>query len=97
MVYCYKNYVLVKLCHIMGIMMKKIEFTLNQVLKKLNVTPNKVATLARVAPKTVYALKNNNVDRVHIDTLENILHVLNEVAAEKGEEPIELWDLMKYK
>jgi DNA-binding Xre family transcriptional regulator len=77
--------------------MKRIVFNVDKLLKTLGVSANYVAVQAKIAPHTVSAYRDNTVKRIEIDTLELIIHTLNEISIEKGMGKITLEDVVSYK
>lgn len=64
--------------------MGKLLFCIDKTIKQLKVTPNRVAVEAKISPNTVYNMIGNNLSRVHLSTLENLLDAINRIAEEKG-------------
>ncbi|MBT2653903.1 helix-turn-helix domain-containing protein [Bacillus sp. ISL-18] len=62
-----------------------LNFKLGDVLKELDITKNALAVESKVRPATVATYVNNDVSRIEVETLTNILDALNRFEIEKAE------------
>jgi predicted transcriptional regulator len=58
-------------------------FKLQEIVDELNITPNKLAIMANVRPDTVYKICNNQIKRIHMDVIDDLLDTLNKVSKER--------------
>lgn len=61
-----------------------IRITLDEVVNKLGLTNKYLSERSNVRPNTITELNRNNVKRVDIETLDRLIHALNDIASERG-------------
>jgi predicted transcriptional regulator len=58
-------------------------FKLQEIVDELDITPNKLATLSGIRPDTVYKICNNELKRIHMDVIDDLLDSLNRISRER--------------
>lgn len=74
-----------------------IKHNLAKVLEELDTTRNKIAVESKTRPATLLDMNEGKTKRLELETVERILNVINDIAAEKGIDKVyTLNDLFTY-
>lgn len=77
--------------------MGEIRFTLSRTLEQLGISAYRLSVVSRVRNNTIYNMIENKTQRIHIQTLTDIINALNAIAKEKGiQKRFDINDVLEY-